>query len=82
MVHFPETYSDDDDEDDEDYVFISSGLQHSLKIRNYGENKCSSSDEHVSSVVGGSRSITSKPDSFKSITKLSFNGVRRQPVLG
>jgi hypothetical protein len=44
MVHFPETYSDDDDEDDEDYVFISSELQHSLKIRNYGENECSSSD--------------------------------------
>ena len=47
-----------------------------------GENKCSSSDECVSSVGGGSRSITSKPDSFKSITKLSFNGVSRQPVLG
>ncbi len=47
-----------------------------------GENKCSSSDERVSSVVGGSRSITSKPDSFKSITKLSVDGVSRQPVLG
>jgi hypothetical protein len=47
-----------------------------------GENECSSSDECVSSVGGGSRSITSKPDSFKSITKLSFDGVSRQPVLG
>jgi hypothetical protein len=47
-----------------------------------GEKKCSISDEHVSSVGGGSRSITSRPDLFKSITKLSFDGVSRQPVLG
>jgi hypothetical protein len=47
-----------------------------------GENKCSISDEHVSSVGGGSGSITSRPDSFKSITKSSFDGVSRQPVLG
>jgi hypothetical protein len=47
-----------------------------------GENKCSISDEHVSSVGGGSQSITSRPDSLKSITKSSFDGVSRQPVLG
>jgi hypothetical protein len=47
-----------------------------------GENECSISDEHVSSVGGGSQSITSRPDLFKSITKSSFDGVSRQPVLG
>jgi hypothetical protein len=47
-----------------------------------GESKCSSSNECVSSVGGGSRSITSKPYSFKSITKLSLDGINRQPVLG
>jgi hypothetical protein len=46
------------------------------------ENECSISDECVSSVGGSSGSITSRPDSFKSITKSSFNGVSRQPVLG
>jgi hypothetical protein len=73
---------EDDVEDDEDDVVITSGLQHSLKIRNYGENECSISDEHVSSVGGGSQSIKSRPVLFKSITKLSFDGVHRQPVLG
>jgi hypothetical protein len=47
MVHCPETYSDDDDDeddenededDDEDDVVITSGLQHSLKIRNNASN--------------------------------------------
>jgi hypothetical protein len=47
-----------------------------------GENECSISDKCVSSVGGSSQSITSKPDSFKSITKSSFDGVSRQPVLG
>jgi hypothetical protein len=47
-----------------------------------GENECSISDDHVSSVGDSSQSITSRPDSFKSFTKLSFNGVSRQPVLG
>jgi hypothetical protein len=47
-----------------------------------GENECSISDEHVSSVGGGSQSITSRPVLFKSITKLSFDGVHRQLVLG
>jgi hypothetical protein len=48
----------------------------------HGENECSISDERVSSVGGGSQSITSRPDLFKSITKSSFDGVSRQPVLG
>jgi hypothetical protein len=47
-----------------------------------GENEFFSFDECVSSVVGGSWSITSKPDLFKSITKTCFNGLSRQPVLG
>jgi hypothetical protein len=47
-----------------------------------GENECSSSNECISSVGGGSQSITSRPDLFKSITKSSFDGVNRQPVLG
>jgi hypothetical protein len=47
-----------------------------------GENECSISDECVSSVGGGSQSITSRPNSFKSITKSSFDGVSRQLVLG
>jgi hypothetical protein len=42
MVHCPEMYSYDDDdeegEDDEDDVIITSGLQNSLKIRNYASN--------------------------------------------
>jgi hypothetical protein len=51
MVHCPEMYSYDDDdddddededdeegEDDEDDVIITSGLQHSLKIRNYASD--------------------------------------------
>jgi hypothetical protein len=52
MVHCSETYSDDDnddddddvdnededDDDDEDDVVITSGLKHSLKIRNYASN--------------------------------------------
>jgi hypothetical protein len=46
------------------------------------ENKCSISDESVSSVGGSSQPITSRPDSFQSITKSSFNGVSRQPVRG
>jgi hypothetical protein len=61
-----------------------------LKVKSYdigeepsnGENECSISDEHVSSVGGGSQSIKSRPVLFKSITKLSFDGVHRQPVLG
>jgi hypothetical protein len=61
-----------------------------LKVKSYdigeepsdGENGCSISDERVSSVGGGSRSIISRPDLFKSITKSSFDGVSRQPVLG
>jgi hypothetical protein len=47
-----------------------------------GEYECSSSNKHVSSVVGSSQSITSKPDLFTSIGKFSFDGVSRQPVLG
>jgi hypothetical protein len=47
-----------------------------------GENECSISDERVSSVGGGSHSITSRPDLSKSITKSSFDGVSRQLVLG
>jgi hypothetical protein len=53
MVHRPETYSyddddeddeedenedDEEDEDDEDDVIITSGLQHSIKIRNYASD--------------------------------------------
>jgi hypothetical protein len=61
-----------------------------LKVKRYdigedssdGENECSISNKCVSSVGGGSWSITSKPDLLKSITKLSFDGVSRQPVLG
>jgi hypothetical protein len=45
------------------------------------ENKWSSSNESVSSVVCGSGSITPKPHSFKSITKSSFE-VSSQPLSG
>jgi hypothetical protein len=46
------------------------------------ENECSISDERVSSVGGGSLPNTSRPDSFQSITKSSFDGVSRQQVGG
>jgi hypothetical protein len=46
-----------------------------------GENEWSSSNEHASSVVCGSQSITLKSHSFKSITKSSFD-VSRQLVSG
>ena len=46
MVHFPETYSDDDDDDDDDDVIITSGLQHSLKIRNYASASSSPNATH------------------------------------
>jgi hypothetical protein len=47
MDHFPETYSDDEDEDDDDDVDITSGLQHSLKIRNYASASSSPNATHI-----------------------------------
>jgi hypothetical protein len=59
MVHCPEMYSyddddeeddddDDEDKDDEDDVIITSGLQNSLKIRNYASNSsyCNATNDY------------------------------------
>jgi hypothetical protein len=41
MVHYLEMYSNDDGDEKDDDVVITSGLQHSLKIKNYASTSSS-----------------------------------------